>query len=196
MVSTSLDKRNIHPAIVGAGPGSAAKGLGTRFGKRAASLSRPKPRISSNFDGHGRGSTRGFQNEPNTIAGAKSKKNRSAAKAANGGARASNVLGKAGLFAKLLPRCHWAKAEGRECLAGQPKAKLPPTCHLTASDKSDEEESITRKEKARGAQEDFINKQNPDGCQPRSSRGVQTKLDVAAGVTSVSNKPPTIGNKT
>ncbi len=158
--------------IVGAGLGSAAKGSGTRVGKRAASLSPPKPRISLNFDGHGHGLAHGVQNEPDASAGAKNKTTWSRVKPANDGVRATNVLGKARLLAKSSPTCNWAEAKEQECPAGQPKAKLPPTRHMTASNKLDWKESITRKEEAGGAQDDFLNEQNLDRRQLRSGCGV------------------------
>jgi hypothetical protein len=82
------------------GPKKAAKGSGMSGGKRAASLSPPKPRISVNLDGHQCGPGRGVRNEPDIAAGATSasakllvtgKKTRSGVKAAHEVAEAMNV---------------------------------------------------------------------------------------------------------
>jgi hypothetical protein len=51
MVATSLNQANIAPTVVRMGPRNAAKGLGISGGKRLASLSPTKQRISLNFDG-------------------------------------------------------------------------------------------------------------------------------------------------
>jgi hypothetical protein len=100
MVSASSNKVNITPRMVGTDPKNAAKGLGMSGGKRAASLSPPKPRISANLDGHQRGPGFGVQNEPDIAAGATSasakppvtgKKTQSGVKAANKAAEATNV---------------------------------------------------------------------------------------------------------
>jgi hypothetical protein len=100
MVSASSIKVNIAPRMVGTGPKNVAKGSGMSGGKRAASLSPPKPRISANLDGRQRGPGRGVQNEPDIAAGATSasakppvtvKKNQSRVKAANKAAEATNV---------------------------------------------------------------------------------------------------------
>ncbi len=84
--------------MVGTGPKNATKGSGMSGGKRAASLSPPKTRISANLNGRQRGPGRGVQNEPDIAAGGASakppvtgKKNQSGVKAANKAAEASNV---------------------------------------------------------------------------------------------------------
>ena len=51
MASRSSNKGILAPTLVGAGSGNAAKGSGIDGGKRNASLSPPKPSISSNLDG-------------------------------------------------------------------------------------------------------------------------------------------------
>jgi hypothetical protein len=100
MVSVSSNEVNIAPRMVGTGPKNAAKGSGMSGGKRAASLSLPKPRISANLNRRQPGPGRGVQNELDIAAGATSasakppltkKKNRSGVKAANGAAEAMNV---------------------------------------------------------------------------------------------------------
>ncbi len=135
-------------------------------------------------------------NEPDAVVGAKSKKTRSRVKPANKGEKATDIRQKARLVAKTLPTCHRAGAEEWKCPAGQPKAKLPPTHHLTASNKLDGEESITSQKETGGAQDSFLDKENLVGHQPRSGCCVQTKLDAAAGATSAPNKPHTIGHRT
>jgi hypothetical protein len=100
MVSVSLNKVNIALRMVRTGPKNRAKGSGMSGGKRAASLSPPKPRISANLDGRQSGPGRGVQNEPDITAGATSdsakppvtrKKTQSSVKAANEAAEATNV---------------------------------------------------------------------------------------------------------
>ena len=51
MAATSLNEEILAPTLVGAGSGNAAKGMGMAGGKRNASLSPPKLRVSSNLDG-------------------------------------------------------------------------------------------------------------------------------------------------
>jgi hypothetical protein len=75
---------------------------------------------------------------------------------------------------------------------GQGSAITP----LTASDKLDREESNLSQKEAGGAHASFLDNRNPGGHQPRSGRGVQAKLDTAAGATSAPNKPPTIEHRT
>jgi hypothetical protein len=100
MVATSLNEANIALTMVGTGLRSAAKGSGLPRGKRSASLSPRKPRISSNFGGRQRGPGRGVRNKLDIAAGATSasdkppapmKKTRSGVKAANKAAGAMNV---------------------------------------------------------------------------------------------------------
>ncbi len=100
MVDMSSNKANIGPTMVRMGLRNAAKGSGLPGGKRLASLSPTKPRISSNFDRSRRGPGRGVQNELDIAAGATSasdkppaprKKTQSRVKAGNEAAEATNV---------------------------------------------------------------------------------------------------------
>ena len=100
LVTTSSNEVNIAPKIVGYGSQDTAKGSGMSGGKRSASLSPPKPRISSNLDGRQSGPGHAVQIEPDVVAGATSasdkppatgKRTRSRVKAANKASGAKNV---------------------------------------------------------------------------------------------------------
>ena len=58
MAATSSNEGNVFPTLVGARVENAAKGSGMSGGKRAASQSPTKPRISSNPDGRQHGPER------------------------------------------------------------------------------------------------------------------------------------------
>jgi hypothetical protein len=86
--------------MVGTGLTNAAKGSEMSGGKRLASVSPPKPRISTNLDGRRSGLSRKVRNEPDVVAGATSasdqpptlgKKTRSVSKAANEASEPANA---------------------------------------------------------------------------------------------------------
>ena len=70
MVSTSSKALKVAPRMVGAGLENAATGSGMSKRKRAASMSPPKPRVSSNFDGRRGRLGRAVRNESDVAAGA------------------------------------------------------------------------------------------------------------------------------
>jgi len=112
MVATSSDEGRIALKIVGTGPKNAAKGSGMSGEKRLASVSPPKPRISSNLNGHRSILNRKAGNGPDVAARATSasdqpptlgKKTRSVSKAANEASEPVNTPGgRSGRGGKIL----------------------------------------------------------------------------------------------
>jgi hypothetical protein len=101
--------------MVGRGLKNAGKGSGMSGGKRSGSVSPPKPRISSNFDGRRGGLSRQVRKETDVAARATNasnqpptirKKTRSGIKAANEASEAANapdgVSGRGGKIPKSL----------------------------------------------------------------------------------------------
>ena len=98
MVAMSSNEVIVASKMVGTGLENAAKGSGMSGGKRSASVSPPKPRISSNLDGRQSGLSRKVRNEPDVAAGADQpptlgKKTGSVSKAANEASEPANAPG-------------------------------------------------------------------------------------------------------
>ncbi len=184
MVSASSNEVNIAPRMVGTGPKNAAKGSGMSRGKRPASLSPLKPRISANLDGRQLGPGHGVQNKPDIAAGATSasakplvtgKKTQSMVKAANEAAEAMNVpngvSGRGGTTPTSLAgrsamlgaaRSVQARLQGAADKPGRPperaNVRRAKSRHQANSDKL--EDASTECKEAGGARDGIFNNNN------------------------------------
>ena len=169
MVSTSSKAVKVAPKMVGAGLENAATGLGMSERKRAASMSPPKPRISSNLDGRRGRLGRTVRNESDFAAGATRgsnqpptarKKTRSGAKEASGATAAPD--GGSGHGDKI-PKSHVghssrvrANSPGRT-----PVIRLSTSCRRADSDESGGDGSSKCKETG-GAQDIIFHNTDDD----------------------------------
>jgi hypothetical protein len=153
-------------------------------GKRPASLSPLKPRISANLDGRQLGPSHGVQNEPDIAAGATSastkplitgKKTQSMVKAANEAAEAMNVLdgvsgcggktptslaGQSAMLgaARSVQACLQGAADKPGCPPERVNVRRAKSCHRADSDKL--EDASTECKEAGGARDGIFNNNN------------------------------------
>ena len=150
MAATSSNEGNVVPTLVGAGVENAAKGSGMSGGKRAASQSPAKPRISANLDGRQRGPKRSVQNGPGVAAGATTTSGKPPAigKKTRSGGKAANKVSGATILKSPVGRLVTVRTD-------------TPVRARNASDKSLDDVSSKCKE-AGGAQDNFIREDDED----------------------------------
>jgi hypothetical protein len=181
MVATSSNEVIVAPKMVGTSLKNAAKGSGMSGGKRSASVSPPKPRISSNLDGRRSGLSRKVRNEPDVVAGADQpptlgKKTQSVSKAANeasepanapdgmsgrGGKIPKSPVGRSGKMRALSPvrtRSQPAGHSNVTVLSSSRRANSDESVNLYSSGRDASKKCI----EARGAQDSICFNANDD----------------------------------
>ena len=153
MVSTSSKAVKVAPKMVGAGLENAATGSGMSERKRAASMSPPKPRISSNLDGRRGRLGRAARNESDVAAGATKgadqtptagKKTRSGAKEASGATTAPDDGDK-------IPKGHVGRSS-------KVPAIMLPTSRLRADSEESGGDGSSKCKEAGGAQDIIVHR--------------------------------------
>ena len=150
MAATSSNEGNFVLTLVGARVENAAKGLWMSGGKRAASQSPTKPRISSNLDGRRRGPERSVRNGPGVVAAATrvSGKPHAIGKKTRSGGKAANEVSGATILKSPVGRLVSVRTD-------------TPVQARNASDESLDDVSSKCKE-AGGAQDNFICEDDED----------------------------------
>ena len=172
MVSTSLKAGKVAPKMVGAGLENAATGSGMSERKRAASMSPPKPRISSNLDGRRGRLGRAARNESDVAAGATSvsdhspttgKKTRSGAEGAKEASGATTAPDGVSGCRDKIPKSHVGRS-------GRVRATSPVRTRAlrlsTSHRRADSDESVgdvsSKCKEAGGAQDIIFHNTNVD----------------------------------
>jgi hypothetical protein len=181
MVATSSNEVIVALKMVGTGLKNAANGSGMSGGKRSASVSQPKPRISSNLDGCRSGLSRKVRNKPDVAAGADQpptlgKKTQSMSKAANEASEPANAPGGMSGRGGKIPKSPVGRS-GKMRATSPVQTRAQPGGHsnvtvLSSSRRANSDESVNSYEsgrdafkkckEARGAQDSIFFNANDD----------------------------------